>query len=395
MKYPQLSIPAVTAEMDYSGNLEMQEKDYWVQDNAESYFANFQEMHEHLTEREKKARWADEIKISDTRLGFICDWTENIIKQGSTGIWALTDTQNRTRLVLISDKGILAIRQCALKSIEERAAISGMALSRVELDVYKMILNECLSVAPANGKVRIADGKISAFLSNDYVPVAMPDIFQTAQNYINQQFPANNFIEGYWSHEISSCRWEVTNAAHLCKMYAKALEEHGVSYTGTISPVINLWSSDIGTAGVNLMPMLYLGGKEFALPLGGPIGMHHKGKASLDEFYLNLQGVFALYSDRTMQLAGLLDIAINNPVPCIKNVMHKLQIPRKYRNAVISNFEIAYGTGTCTAHDVFIGLGEIFLVLQQEKASGMLFVKFEEIVAKALKFDYKHFDVKP
>ena len=79
----------------------------------------------------------------------------------------LADTmENTSLLVKVNDKDY-PVRSCALKTILERARISGHALNKVSTEVFTQILNCCMDVASGDSLVKIADEKVSAVHGGD------------------------------------------------------------------------------------------------------------------------------------------------------------------------------------------------------------------------------------
>ena len=76
----------------------------------------------------------------------------------------ITDTIINTGLLLKVRNQYYPVRSCAIKSILNRAGISGAGLRRVEKSVYARILNDCLKVAKGEALLRISEGKVSAVL---------------------------------------------------------------------------------------------------------------------------------------------------------------------------------------------------------------------------------------
>ena len=76
----------------------------------------------------------------------------------------ITDTIINTGLLLKVRNQYYPVRSCAIKSILDRAGISGAGLRRVEKSVYARILNDCLKVAKGEALLRISEGKVSAVL---------------------------------------------------------------------------------------------------------------------------------------------------------------------------------------------------------------------------------------
>ena len=66
----------------------------------------------------------------------------------------ITDTIINTGLLLKVRNQYYPVRSCAIKSILDRAGISGAGLRRVEKRVYARILNDCLKVARSAGRLK-------------------------------------------------------------------------------------------------------------------------------------------------------------------------------------------------------------------------------------------------
>lgn len=79
----------------------------------------------------------------------------------------ITDTIANTALMLKYRGEMLPVRDCAIKSILDRAGIQGSGLRRVERNVYARILNDVLKVTKGEALLRISEGKVSAVLSGD------------------------------------------------------------------------------------------------------------------------------------------------------------------------------------------------------------------------------------
>jgi len=90
----------------------------------------------------------------------------------------ITDTIINTGLLLKVRNQYYPVRSCAIKSILDRAGISGAGLRRVEKSVYARILNDCLKVAKGEALLRISEGKVSAVLGGDCHDYAVLDMEQ-------------------------------------------------------------------------------------------------------------------------------------------------------------------------------------------------------------------------
>jgi len=365
-------------------------------DDASKMFVNPTEMLTFLSEREENAQWQTGVSIQSLCVSLLEDAT---FVNRTAPHEIIFDTAKNTGLVLHGDYLTqTALRSCAIPSLQDRARISGSALGKVSKSVLRNILNECLNVAVKNStaKIRVADGKISAVRSSRYAPLAMPEIFETTMTYIADRFPTenplNHFAGGSWSHIVTTAEWAFSGEDALVETYKTALSKHGIEHSN-IQPGLRLSSSDIGESGVNLTPKLVVGKDCLLLPLGGPIGLEHKDGAVMSMFKENLDGIFALYSDKLAKLARLLDVEISYPESCMKGVMKRLGIPKKYGVPTLEAFARGFADGdTCTAHDIYYGLGELLFQLQIHKATGEQILRMEETIAKTLSWNFGDYD---
>lgn len=103
----------------------------------------------------------------------------------------ITDTIANTELMLKYRGKVIPVRDCAIKSILDRAGIQGSGLRRVEKNVYARILNDVLKVTKGEALLRISEGKVSAVLSgdcNDYAILDMEEIFLHTVKYLQDTF---------------------------------------------------------------------------------------------------------------------------------------------------------------------------------------------------------------
>ena len=99
------------------------------------------------------------------------------------------------------------------------------------------------------------------------------------------------------------------------------------------------------------------------------------------------------YQLATGNLIKLLQIDIQYPINCMKGVMDRLGIARKYAAEAVELFKAQYGEDSCTAHDIYYGISEILYMLQCEGAEGSRITKMEESNARALSINWEAYDI--
>lgn len=266
----------------------------------------------------------------------------------------LEDTMANTQLMLKARDLALPIRSCAVKTLLDRAKISGTALSRVEKPVLARILNHCLRVASGEALLRIADGKISAVHggdSSDYAILEMPELFARTAKYLNSNFSGCTFVGGFYDHSSATASWELKDEV-LVESYKEALTLHGVGYSDLI-PAVRLSTSDVGVSGANLYPTLYTGKRGETITLGSPLSLEHRGEKTMRDFDEMLKLLYSQYQLALGNLTKLLDMEIDHPVNCMLGVCKRIGISKKLAYEAAEQFAAQNGDLPCTAHDIF------------------------------------------
>ena len=305
----------------------------------------------------------------------------------------ITDTIVNTGLLLIDKNEYYPVRGCAIKSILDRAGIQGSGLRRVERNVYARILNDVLKVTKGEALLRISEGKVSAVLSgdcNDYAILNMEDIFlHTVQN-LQESFEGCRSMPGFYEHDMVSAMWSIDESG-LLSAYSRELSLLGKTAEDMI-PMVRVTTSDTGTCGANIYPMLLNVKDGKSVNLGSPLKLVHKNGSTMADYDAQLKKLYAKYQLAIGKLTELLEVRIANPVNCMSEVMAKLVIPKKYQAEALDLFKAQYDVWSCTAHDIYFAISEILFMLECEGASGSRIAKMEEQIARALSMNWAEYD---
>ena len=306
----------------------------------------------------------------------------------------MDDTFENTRLLLQAQDRCYPVRNCAIKTILDRARISGNALSKVEKPVLAKILNYCLGVTNGSALLRFSEGKISAVHGGDaseYAILEMPELFGAMAEYLESTFPGCHFAGAAYDHSIATAVWEIEQDS-LIQTYKEAMDAHGIPYSD-LKPALRLTTSDVGVSGANIYPTLLSGGDEKIITLGSPLKLEHKAGATLDKFKSNLPMIYAQYTVAIGNLMNLLKIEIDHPVNCLLSVCKRIGVGKKLAFRAAELFEAQNGDTPCTAHDVYYGISEVIFMLQCDGASGSKIAQMEENVARAFTVRWKDYDI--
>ena len=350
-----------------------------------------------LRERDGKAAWTTR-HAKDLRIAPLEDGTLQVEPNPGYSMDdlkdILEDTMANTQLMLKTKDLTLPVRSCAVKTLLDRAKISGTALNKVEKPVLARILNHCLRVASGEALLRIADGKISAIHggdSSDYAILEMPELFSRTVKYLNDNFAGCTFAGGFYDHSSATAAWELKDDM-LVESYKQALTLHDVAYSELV-PAVRLFTSDVGISGANLYPTLYTGKRSGTITLGSPLSLEHRGEKTMRDFDDMLRLLYSQYQLALGNLTKLLDVDIDNPVNCMLGICKRIGVGKKLAYEAAEQFKAQYGEDPCTAHDIYYGISQIVWMVTCGGATGTKIVKTEETVAKALSVRWENYDI--
>lgn len=369
---------------------------------ADSYSRKFSDLRQFLsflTEREQNSRW---VMSSSKKLEF-----EPIEKDSPMGnlymqiydsngkAEILEDTMENTSLLMRVNGETIPVRSCAIKTVLERARISGNALSKVSKAVFAEILNYCMGVASGDSLVKIADAKVSAVHGGDprdYAVMEMLPLFQKVSDYVTREFPGSHFVTAHFDHQMATAIWCLDGQAdklldtYRREVAAKGLDPH------KIMPALRFSTSDVGMSGANLYPIFLNGNLDRIIPLGYPIKTEHKCQADLNYFEGQLDLIFARFRDAIDRQIDLLNIEVQHPGTTLMGVLKKNGVGKRASYETLETFEAIHGDAPCTAYELFLQMSDVIFAAQCDGASGMRIAQLEEIIARAIHVNWREYD---
>ena len=101
-----------------------------------------------------------------------------------------------------------------------------------------------------------------------------------------------------------------------------------------------------------------------------------------------------VFAEQTAEkLQKLLNVYLDYPVNAMTRVCKKLNLPKKAALEAIHQFEVTYGGGPATAHDVFLAMQEIPFFLSCDHAPESKLLAVAESLARALTFRWEDYDL--
>ena len=140
-------------------------------DNFSRSFSESGDFFQFLSARQARSKWmtapSKELRFEPVERGSTLGNLYMQIYDHSGDADVLEDTMENTSLLLKVDGKDYPVRSCALKTVLERARISGHALNKVSKSVFAEILNYCMGVASGDSLIKVADEKVSAVHGGD------------------------------------------------------------------------------------------------------------------------------------------------------------------------------------------------------------------------------------
>lgn len=365
-------------------------------DGFQTSFAEENELMEFLHNRARASAW---MRKPTKELRLVPMDNEKVQKAetviGDTEV--LSDTGKNTQLLLKTKEAYYPVRDCAIKTILNRAGISGSGLSRLDKRNYARVINMCLQTAKGVSLIRVADNKISAIHGGDYCDYKILDteaIFRETILHLEKEFPGFQYIpeSGSYDHTMVTAMWELTGQPELLKSYQEALAEHGISQK-IYAPALRLSTSDVAAKSVTLSPMLLCEGNNQSLNLGHPIRLQHRGDSDIGIFRGKLQHLYTRYKDAITNIEKLLDVEIKCPVNCLIGIMKDLRIGKKIGSKAVELYAAQHGEAPTTAHQLYYALNEAVFFAACSGAQGSRLLNLEEQITKALAYDWEQYDL--
>ena len=368
-------------------------------DNFSCSFSEPGDFFQFLGERKAKSEWmtapSKNLRFEPVEKGSALGDLYMKIYDHNGAADVLEDTMENTSLLLKVDGKDYPVRSCALKTVLERARISGHALNKVSKTVFAEILNYCMGVASGDSLIKIADQKVSAVHGGDpkdYTVMEMLPLFKAVCDYLDKEYPGNQFITAHFDHSIATAIWRLDGQAdQLLDTYRREVAAKGLNPAKLI-PALRFSTSDVGMSGANLYPILLAGNESRIIPLGYPLRTQHKSGYDMEFFEEQLGLVYAQFEKAVDKQMQLLNIEIRYPVTTLMRVLKRIGAPKKASYEAMDYFVAIHGDDPCTTYELFMQMSDVIFSAQCDGASGLRIAQLEEIVSRALNVNWHEYD---
>lgn len=369
------------------------------QDNYYTTFSSYQMLLDYHEEQTKNSHWIKS-RVSDLQvepLGKSSALVSDLpaFASGTTQD-AVDDTAENLGLAMRVDGNLYPMRMTAYKSLLDRAKIGGTALPKLSREVLAEVLNACLRLYSSEALLLVRDEKVSAVHSGDaadYSVLPIDQLITTLKAKLDARFPGNKFDTGYCDHFFVSASWTMPDQKEdLLGAYTKLLASQGkTTMASKLMPGIRFMTSDAGVASAKVSALLM--GGQYPIHIGGCIAVDHRHQSKISDFDTALDQLFAQFGDNVAKLQKLLEIHLDYPVNAMTRICKKLSMPKKAAVEAVSMYEMAYGGGPATAHDVFLAMQEIPFILKSENTPESKLLLVEENMARALMLRWGDYDM--
>lgn len=369
------------------------------QDSYHSTFGTYEDMLDYHEDQAKNSLWhrcqvntlqVEPLDKTSPIYGSLSDFASGVTQE------AVDDTAENLGLALRVNGDLYPVRETAYKSLLDRAKIGGTALPKLSRGVLANVLNECLQLFPAEALLLIRDEKVCAVHSGDsvdYSILPINELLTTLKAKLDDRFPGAEFEAGYCDHSLVSASWRMpSQREELLGTYIKTLCATGKgALASRLTPGIRFMTSDTGVASAKVSALLV--GGQHPIHIGKCVAVDHRHQSKISDFTDVLDQLFAQFGDMISKLEALLEIDLDYPINAMTRVCKKLSLPKKAAVEAISMFEMAYGGGPATAHDVFLAMQEIPFILKTQNTPESKMLEVEENMARALTIRWSDFDL--
>ena len=368
-------------------------------DSYYNTFDSYRVMQDYHEEQAKNSQW-HRCKVNDLQVEPL---TKSSPLYGNLSAFApgisqeaVDDTTENLGLAIHVDGYFYPVRMTAYKSLLDRAKIGGTALPKLSREVLAEVLNACLHLYSAEALLLIRDEKVSAVHSgdaSDYSVLPINKLLETMQSKLDSRFAGNKFDKGYCDHALISASWMMPDQKEdLLGAYAKLLASQGkTTMASKLMPGVRFVTSDTGVASAKVSALLM--GGQYPIHIGGCIAVDHRHQSKMTDFEEALDQLFAQFGDSVSKLQKLQEIHLDYPVNAMTRICKKLSLPKKASAEAISMYEMAYGGGPATAHDVFLAMQEIPFILKTQGTPESKLLVMEENMARALTIKWSDYDL--
>ncbi|HAG65993.1 MAG TPA: hypothetical protein DCL51_09700 [Ruthenibacterium lactatiformans] len=335
----------------------------FVLDNAEISFSNYDEMRAFVEEREKNTEWLEQ-GVREIVFGALHDeplCAPVYAEKMHVSTEAVEDTMAGAGLKLTVSSGTRPVGASAVSSIINRAGLQAAGWKKLRngnLESLKSVLNMLMDVSSGAVHIKVADEKIRAVHSGKYTPIRADRLLDIVKGYFDKEWPNTTFEEGYFCHERMQ---EVIDLSQYKDDFFGRIPT-GIFQTAT--PAFVVYSSDVATSAVTLVPSMKLGG--VCVPMTKAVKIEHMGEDLETRVADALEMILAYFQGAVADMQALDKVVVNHGTNALKRLLKDGGMPKKCAWEAIEAFEAMYGSNPVTATEIYLAAVDAYSAVLRE-----------------------------
>lgn len=256
---------------------------------------------------------------------------------------------------------IVPIRYTALKTLCDRAGISGLSITSYDERPYHSVLTpaeraETLSMCLRHFKNRslvlLRDEKISAVMSGDekdYSVMPVADLMEILMESLQERFENYKFVVGITSHEMTKADFDINDETMAEEFKEKVGETEVALDVSNVIIRLQLVTSDVGRFSATLIPSITMG--NVSVRIGEPLKLRHKG-CEVSEFADVCEKIFSMFKDGMKRMEEMASIPIRDCSKALEDMAKRADLPIKGIKAAQEAMVQECGVN-CTGFELF------------------------------------------
>ena len=304
---------------------------------------------------------------------------------------SLIKERTSTGLALITDGEAFPVFPEAIYSIRRRAKNNAEIFNSLSANECANMLNMSWPHIPGNGKVLIRGGKVLAVHSNRYVPISQGSIFNCFKDKLAAVYGRVSFEGGFYSHESTTCTYEVESSGLLEGLRA-ALAEEGIKTGDDIGVFVECGTSDTGTSAIIAYPSIKAKGRRNYFT--NPIMIEHRDSTTFGDVADGFDQILAVVKAGVVNLERLLKIQLTYPSVIARKLAlnSKFQLPKGLVKEIEPMLAVSEFCGEkLSAYDFYFTLCEMFMLPEFKKLTEKRKLRIKDSVARVALFTEEQF----
>ncbi|MCC8163463.1 MAG: hypothetical protein LIO86_09980 [Lachnospiraceae bacterium] len=375
-----------------------EQKMLFMKDSYSARVADSQEFMELLTKMEETGTWIRDVPLDKLYVRPVSKEPEEVAEDYHMEPETVADTSRNSGLFLVLRGGeAYCLRSQGIRSLHERAGISGAAYAKLPKETEARHLNDGLKAMGGTGILRIIGDKCLGIHSSSYNPFSMSEAYGEAMDFFAKEFPEAKMLRAQIRYEGVQVWFDFS--AYNEELFSDLQYALG---TRRIRPTLLLGMGDAALSSISLCPQCESDG--LRIPLGGKIELRHRGKEDLmPRFKRQLSLIEGQFERPARQMARMKNGNLVYPCDTFLNVAAECGLLKSFAkatNQACEMFEMLTALPyrregrEVTPLDVYLGLCRIISFVGDRKETGeKAALKASQMVERALgNFNWASFD---